>query len=101
MKLYWTFNDITELRGLPRAEQRRLWRRVQGPAYRHWETWLAVAILCAICGTGQYFFGVLGVGLGGGIGGLVFGRFACAARGHTYAVGIARTQMTGPACIQR
>jgi hypothetical protein len=43
MQLYWGLKSIPELSGLPPAERRRVWRAGHWKAYRHWQTWAAMA----------------------------------------------------------
>ena len=47
MKVYWSLSSVPELAGLPAADQRRLWRQCSGPAFRCWQTWLALTLQLA------------------------------------------------------
>lgn len=76
MKVYWKIGDIPELQGIPPAEQRELWRRAQGPTHRQWQVWLAMATLGALVVIGSFLGGMLGAGLFGAIGGLIYGQVA-------------------------
>ncbi|HEY1013481.1 MAG TPA: hypothetical protein VGE07_12300 [Herpetosiphonaceae bacterium] len=48
MKFYWRMDSIPELAGLPKAEQRRRWRRAYFRSFRSRRLWLAFAGLLAM-----------------------------------------------------
>ncbi|EHK62416.1 hypothetical protein [Halomonas sp. GFAJ-1] len=79
MKIYWTLKQIPELSSLSSRERGKRWRKAYKKSFRHWETWLGV-ICCGLCGAagawvGDVFnLGLLGAGIGGAIGGLVFSQ---------------------------
>jgi hypothetical protein len=39
--MFRTYNSIPELASLPRAEQKRLWRKCYPNVLRHWQFWIA------------------------------------------------------------
>ena len=60
MRVYWTLGSVPELGSLPKLERSHVWRSCYRKAFRHWQTWLALAL-----------FGICGVG-GGAVAELVF-----------------------------
>lgn len=86
--LYWSYNSIPELNGLPRDEQRRIWLRCFRKPWRRWHPWAAViALACLVfvpfwsihlTGAGGMSFQTLRIVLIscavlGNVGGLAFG----------------------------
>jgi len=79
MPIYWTNNSIPELAELPIEERNAVWRSHYNLAFRHWQTWLGL-LICGLCAVAGGFLGVaigskyLGLAIGGGIGGFIFGQ---------------------------
>lgn len=79
MKIYWTLKQIPELSGLSSKERGKRWRKAYKKSFRHWETWLGVICL-GLCAAAGSWVGdalnmrLLGAGIGGACGGLVFSQ---------------------------
>jgi len=93
LKIYWTAKSIPELAELSPKERNKAWRACVWNCYKHWQTWLGLAICGFVAGTGacvgslvannvppilMWHLLIVGLcsGIGGGIGGLVFGQIA-------------------------
>ena len=46
MKIYWRLKSIPELKGLPKDERKRIWRRCSGKALGHWKTQVCFVMVC-------------------------------------------------------
>lgn len=81
MKIDWTLKQLPELSELTSYERGKRWRKAYKKSFRHWETWLGV-ICCGLFGALGVWVGdvfnmkLLGAGIGGAFGGLVFGQIA-------------------------
>ena len=70
MQIYWTRNQIPELRDRTAEQRYRIWRSAFAKAWRHWEMWLyflvymTLVMLLAQLGSS---FGYRWIGLGVGI----------------------------------
>lgn len=79
MKIYWTLKQIPELSSLSFQERGKRWGKAYKKSFRHWENWLGV-ICCGLCGAVGAWVGdvlnirLLGAGIGGAVGGLVFSQ---------------------------
>ena len=74
MKIYWTLKSITELKDLSLHERGRRWRSAYKPAFRHWQTWVVLALCGALGGAGAYFGGMAGTVIFAGLGGFINGQ---------------------------
>jgi hypothetical protein len=85
MRIYWSLSYLPELASLPKSERMRVWRSCHRKSFRHWQTWIALAV-CGLCGVsggpvGGLIFTSAGmillcVALGGAIGGAIYGHVA-------------------------
>lgn len=85
MQIYWSLSSLPELASLPKSERKRVGRFGLRKAFRHWQTWAALAV-SGICGgaggqLGTFIFSSSGMiflclVLCGGIGGVVYGHVA-------------------------
>jgi hypothetical protein len=60
MKLYWGFNSIPELQGLPKAQQRRLWSSGVRAGWRMPRVWGAYLLMALFMGVGIFVPRLLG-----------------------------------------
>ena len=84
MKLYWSYNSIPELAGLPKAEQKKRWSEACEGAKGTRQFWQAVVIMCIVLGAFVFVgdrliresFWWMG-GVAGAIAGFLFGQMQC------------------------
>ncbi len=76
MKLYWTLKSIPELQELDKSDRKEAWRFAYKKCFRHWQTYLGLAIcgLCAGLGSSISDGSIWGSALGGGLGGFIYGQ---------------------------
>lgn len=74
MRLYWTLKSIPELSQISSQERGRRWRIVYKSAFRHWETWVGLALIVFFVATGSHFFGAIGATLMAALGGFIYGQ---------------------------
>jgi hypothetical protein len=74
VKIYWTLKSIPELADLTLSERGRRWRSAYKSAFRHWQTWVGLAVCGAFGYMGAYFFGIAGTVILAGLGGAVYGQ---------------------------
>ena len=48
MPVYWTKKSVPELASLSKEDRERVWTATQWKAFRHWQTWLALAAIAGI-----------------------------------------------------
>ncbi|WP_228939348.1 hypothetical protein [Paraburkholderia saeva] len=79
MAIFWTLNNIPELRDLPARERRKVWRRAYHRTFNHWQTSVGLLAYALRGGLGNRFGAVVehqffGAMIGGGLGGFGFSQ---------------------------
>lgn len=74
MRIYWTLKSIPELSLLSSQERGRRWRSVYKSAFRHWETWVGLALLGLSGAVGAHFFNAAGAAVLAAAGGFVYSQ---------------------------
>lgn len=88
MPIYWTLKSVPEFEGMTRAERGRAWRKAYVKTLKHWPVWLALISCGALAALGAVLgrdsgLAIVGAGIGGGIGGMLFAQTAISvARTH-------------------
>ena len=69
MNIRWSVKEMPELATLTNNERQNIMWDSSQRAFRHWQSWVGIAV-CVICSSiGGHLAGIMGATLGGGIGG--------------------------------